>query len=108
MLASVDTGALASASSAATSAAGAAQESLQRARADARQNQPSIFSVQVLGFGNEPASDGSSAAAGNGSSVKAQAAGYRPNSAVQVVGDASMGEAARGQLTQAERQTLGL
>ncbi|MCQ9617051.1 filamentous hemagglutinin family protein [Paenalcaligenes niemegkensis] len=49
----VNTGALASASSASSAAATAAQETVQRVRNEARQNQPSIFSVQILGFGGE-------------------------------------------------------
>ena len=52
--ASVNTGALSSASAAASSAVGAAQDSAQRAQNQARQNQPSIISVQILGFGDEP------------------------------------------------------
>ncbi len=53
-IAAVNVGALSNASAAASQAAGAAQEVLQRERASARQNLPSIFTVRVLGFGSEP------------------------------------------------------
>ena len=46
--------ALASAS-ASSAAAGAAQESVQRAQQQSRQNLPSVISVQILGYGDEPA-----------------------------------------------------
>ena len=52
--ASVNTGALSSASAAASSAVGAAQDSAQRAQNQARQNQPSIISVADPGFGDDP------------------------------------------------------
>ena len=53
--ATVNTGALASASAASSAAAGAAQESVQRAQQQSRQNLPSVISVQILGYGDEPA-----------------------------------------------------
>ncbi|QOT82184.1 filamentous hemagglutinin family protein (plasmid) [Cupriavidus basilensis] len=52
-IAAVNVGALTNASSAAAQAATAAQDATQRDRAAARQNLPSIFTVRVLGFGNE-------------------------------------------------------
>ncbi|AEC18828.1 filamentous hemagglutinin-like protein [Pusillimonas sp. T7-7] len=97
----VNVGALTSASAASSAAAGAAQDSVSRARAEARQNQPSIFSVRILGFGNESASSG-----GGGSTASVPAGGgargvsYQPGGMVQVVSDAS--------LTPAERQSFGL
>ncbi|WP_241144329.1 filamentous haemagglutinin family protein, partial [Achromobacter xylosoxidans] len=56
--ATVNTGALSSASAAASSAATSAQDAVSRARNEARQNQPSIISVQVLGNGTEAMSGG--------------------------------------------------
>ena len=98
----VNVTALTSASAAASSAATAAQEVIQRERSAARNSLPSIFSVRVLGFGNEPAP-------GEGKvGPPAQPQGYRSGSAIQVLGDANMGEAARSQLTAAERRSLGL
>ncbi|WP_197488242.1 filamentous hemagglutinin family protein [Bordetella ansorpii] len=56
VVAAVNVGALTSASAAATSAATSAQDAVARSRAAAQKALPSIISVQVLGFGNEPAS----------------------------------------------------
>ena len=56
----------------------------QRAQNQARQNQPSIISVQILGFGDEPTA-GAASSRGRGSPER-QAA-YRRDGAVQVVGD---------------------
>ncbi len=53
VMAAVNVGALTSASAAASSAATAAQDTVARARAEARQNLPSIITVRVIGFGNE-------------------------------------------------------
>ncbi|SHI25341.1 hypothetical protein [Pollutimonas bauzanensis] len=61
----------------------AAQETVPRARNEARQNQPSIFSVQVLGFGGEPVG-------GGGAGLSVQEARYKPNGVVQVTGAADM------------------
>jgi filamentous hemagglutinin family protein len=52
-MASVNVGALSNASAAASSAAMAAQDTVQRAREAARQALPFVFTVRVLGFGNE-------------------------------------------------------
>ncbi|MGJ7573605.1 filamentous hemagglutinin family protein [Variovorax sp. RB2P76] len=54
VVAAVNVGALTNASAAASSAAAAAQDVMQRERAAARQSPPSVFTVRVLGFGNEP------------------------------------------------------
>lgn len=51
----VNVAALTDASAAASQAVSAAQDVVQRERAAARQNLPSIFSVRVLGFGSETA-----------------------------------------------------
>ncbi len=53
MVAAVNIGALTNASAAATQATAAAQEVLQRERASARQAQPSVVNVRVLGFGDD-------------------------------------------------------
>ena len=52
-LAAVNVGALSNASAAASQATAAAQDVLQRERTAARQNLPSIFTVRLIGFGNE-------------------------------------------------------
>ncbi|MCA1325588.1 filamentous haemagglutinin family protein [Herbaspirillum sp. alder98] len=52
-VASVNVGALSNASAAASSAAMAAQDTVQRARDASRQALPSVFTVRVLGFGEE-------------------------------------------------------
>jgi hypothetical protein len=53
VVAAVNVGALTNASAATSSATAAAQDVMQRERAAARQNLPSVFTVRVLGFGNE-------------------------------------------------------
>lgn len=52
VVAAVNTGALTSASAAASSATAAAQDVVQRNQAARQQNQPSIVTVQILGFGD--------------------------------------------------------
>jgi len=78
VLASVNVNALASASAAANSASQAAQDVMRKSQDDARRNQPSVISVQILGFGSasssiDPPARGNTAAA----------AGYDVNSAFQ-------------------------
>jgi post-segregation antitoxin (ccd killing protein) len=58
VVASVNVSALTNASAAASQAAMAAQDTVQRERTAARQALPSIFTVRVLGFGNEPTGAG--------------------------------------------------
>ncbi|MNR77986.1 Heme/hemopexin-binding protein precursor [compost metagenome] len=58
VIASANIGALTNASAAASQAAMAAQDVMQRDRSEARKNLPSIFTVRVLGFGNDPADGG--------------------------------------------------
>lgn len=77
----VNTGALASASAASSAASGAAEDSAQRARQQARQNQPSVISVQILGYGEEPL-----AGAGAAPQPRAATPSYRPDGVVQVQG----------------------
>ena len=105
-MAAVNVGALTSASAAASQASTAAQEVLQRERIAARQSLPSVFTVRVLGFGNEPVGEGGARSSGASGSTDVR---YRPGSALQVLGQAQrMGEGTRNQLTPAERRTLGL
>ncbi|MBO9356998.1 filamentous hemagglutinin N-terminal domain-containing protein [Bordetella petrii] len=101
VMAAVNVGALTSASAAASSAATAAQESVSRARGQARDNQPSVFTVRILGFGGQGATGGAAGGSAAGGSVAGnRRAGYRPDGMVQVVGEAA--------LTAAERRRFGL
>ncbi|HIE2513241.1 TPA: filamentous hemagglutinin family protein [Pseudomonas aeruginosa] len=98
LVASVNTGALTSASAAASSATQAAEDVSRQQQAAAWQRMPSVITVQVLGFGNErlePSRDGAS-----------RSPGYNPDSAVQVLGAGALGEQARSQLTDEERGNL--
>ncbi|MAO50766.1 MAG: filamentous hemagglutinin, partial [Pusillimonas sp.] len=107
----VNVGALTSASAASSAAADAAQDSVSRARNEARQNQPSIFSVRVLGFGNESASsaEGSGGvSAAPGSRLNGQPVSYRPDGMVQVLGDGKLDPQQADRLTSDERRRLGL
>jgi len=83
--AAVNVGALTNASAAASQAAGAAQEVLQRERASARQSLPSIFTVRVLGFGSEPPEGGEQAPRLK-SELQSGALPYDPRNRVQVLG----------------------
>ncbi|MGJ7543777.1 filamentous haemagglutinin family protein [Variovorax sp. LT1R16] len=103
----VNVGALTNASAAASQAATAAQDVIQRERVAARQALPSVFTVRVLGFGHEPTERGEPAPgrplpAGSQSKVR-----YDPASLVQLVG---RGQAFRGErmtdLTDDERRLL--
>ena len=101
--ASVNTGALSSAS-AAGSAVGAAQDSAQRAQNQARQNQPSIISVQILGFGDEPTAGAASSGA---AAPRERQATYRRDGAVQVVGDGPLDATQLARLSADERKAFG-
>ncbi|RIX81993.1 filamentous haemagglutinin family protein [Acidovorax cavernicola] len=105
VVASVNVGALTNASAAASQAVGAAQEAMQRERAAARQALPSVFSVRVLGFGNE-AADGAAAPADAGRAT-ARPVGYDEHSPVQVLGRGLLGDAQKTKLTAQERRLLG-
>jgi hypothetical protein len=103
IVAQVDTGALTSASSAASAAVSAEQDMVHRQQAAARQALPSIITVQVLGFGNEPMSSTPAAP----DTVLAAPPRYNPASAVRVLGMGSLPQSAREQLTAKEAANLG-
>ena len=102
-IAAVNVGALTNASAAASQAAVAAQDVLQRERAATRQSLPSVFTVRVLGFGSE----GDGAAAPAEPRAAATRVGYDVNSPVQVLGRGALPEAQKAKLTARERQLLG-
>lgn len=77
VLATVNVNALASASAAANSASQAAQDVMRKSQDDARRNQPSVISVQILGFGS-----GTSSIAPPARGTTANS-GYDANSAFQ-------------------------
>ncbi|WP_454902788.1 filamentous haemagglutinin family protein [Variovorax gossypii] len=108
VVAAVNVSALTNASAAASQATVAAQEALQRDRAAARQALPSVFTVRVLGFGNEPASGGSSDDnSGNGNKPSATPVSYNPRSVIRVLGGGgTLPPAASRQLTDEERANL--
>lgn len=97
VVAAVNTGALTQASSAATAAATAAQETVQRSRAETRQNLPSIITVQILGFGNEAMSGAPSPAPAAAADMPRQAR-YRPDGIVRVASPADLSAQERTQL----------
>ena len=102
LAASVNTGAITSASSAASSATQAAEDVARQQQNAARQNQASVFTVQVVSFGSEqlaPTRDGASREAPRA---------YDPASPVQVLGAGPLDEQARQRLTEEERGRLSL
>ncbi|MDW3715734.1 MULTISPECIES: filamentous haemagglutinin family protein [unclassified Pseudomonas] len=100
VVAAVNTGALSSASSAASSASDAAEGVARDQQAASRQRQPSIFTVQVLGFGNERV-----APSGEGAG---RTPTYDSGSSVQVLGAGQLDDQARNQLTTEEQRNLTL
>ena len=102
VVAAVNVGALTNASAAASQAANAAQDAVQRERAAARQAMPSVFTVRVLSTGNE--STEGAARPREGASLQSPAYDYK--GAVQVLGQMNLGDAALSQLTPAERRAL--
>ncbi|WP_307506525.1 filamentous hemagglutinin family protein [Variovorax sp. W1I1] len=112
-IASVNVGALTNASAAASQASMAAQDVMQRERAAARQALPSVFTVRVLGFGNEPAGGDSGSNGGNKDNDGAPAGkastpvSYNPRSVIRVLGGGgNLPPAASRQLTDEERANL--
>jgi filamentous hemagglutinin family protein len=97
LVASVNVSALTNASAAASQAAIAAQDVVQRERAAARQALPSIFTVRVLGFGND-AAGGDTAAPSSAPGLQSRGLPYDPASPVQLIGvggDFDAGQVAR-------------
>jgi hypothetical protein len=102
--ASVNVAAMTNASAAATQATAAAQDVVQRERAATRSAQPSVFTVRVLGFGNDAPPDSAQASPQDGARI--EAADYNPRSAVRVLGLGPLPESATRQLTAQERSRL--
>ncbi|WZB73031.1 filamentous hemagglutinin family protein [Achromobacter xylosoxidans] len=75
--AAVNTSALSSASAASGAAAASAKSEANRSRNAARQSQPSIISVQILGFGNEGAEGATQTPAGGSGPARASGAARR-------------------------------
>ncbi|WP_325346866.1 hypothetical protein [Xylophilus sp.] len=108
VVAAVNVAALTNASAAASTAVAAAQDAMQRERAVARQNLPSVFTVRVLGFGNEPAEEGKQAPPPPRAGLQGKAPiPYDPRSFVQIAahGDA-FDPAVMSKLTEAEQREL--
>ncbi|MEG0880575.1 MAG: filamentous hemagglutinin family protein, partial [Janthinobacterium sp.] len=103
-VASVNVAAMTNASAAATQATAAAQDVVQRERAATRAAQPSVFTVRVLGFGNDAPPDSAQASPQDGARI--EAADYNPRSAVRVLGLGPLPESATRQLTAQERSRL--
>ncbi|MDI3296407.1 filamentous haemagglutinin family protein [Janthinobacterium tructae] len=103
VIASVNVGALSNASAAASQAVTAAQDVLQRERAATRQAQPSLFTVKVLGFGNEKADE---AGVGKHQGGEPQASNYQPAGVVQVLGAGPLTAPQLQALTPNERRGL--
>ncbi|ATD58882.1 hemagglutinin [Janthinobacterium svalbardensis] len=103
VIAAVNVGALSNASAAASQAVTAAQDVLQRERAATRQALPSLFTVKVLGFGNEQTDEGGS---GKGKGGEPQASNYQPAGVVQVLGAGPLTAPQLQALTPNERRGL--
>jgi filamentous hemagglutinin family protein len=102
----VNVGDLTNASAVASQAALAAQDVVHQQQAAARQALPSIFTVRVLGFGND-ASDSGAAPASSSSGQQSDASGYDRKNRVQVVGHGeSMKPELLSRLTAEERRAL--
>jgi filamentous hemagglutinin family protein len=110
LVATVNVSALTNASAAASQASMAAQDVMQRERAAARQELPSVFTVRVLGFGNEPAAGGTDAPAPGerrGEAPAGAGAAYNARSVIRVLGGgATLPPSASRQLTDEERANL--
>ncbi len=109
VVASVNVGALTNASAAAAQATMAAQDVMQRERASARQALPSVFTVRVLGFGDEAPAPAPAPAGGASSAPAAPAqrsVRYDPASPFQMLGQGALDAAQLAKLTPAERARL--
>ncbi|MGJ7484361.1 filamentous hemagglutinin family protein [Variovorax sp. LT2P21] len=101
VIASVNVGTLTNASAAASQAAVAAQDVMQRERAAARQALPSVFTVRVLGFGNDAPGAPQSSNGAQGEKLS-----YNPDSVVQLLGGGVLTAAQQQALTPSERSAL--
>ncbi len=107
VVAAVNVSALANASAAASQASAAAQDALQRERATARQALPSIFTVRVIGFGNEPAQDDGAMPSAPAAGGRSGATRYDMANPVQLVGNGQHFDAGGwARLTDDERRQL--
>jgi hypothetical protein len=118
VVASVNVGALTSASAAASQAAMAAQDEVQRERTAVRQSLPSIFTVRVLGFGSDTlpgnstngptgSSGGDKAAPARGNPPSVAQIPYDTHNFVQVAGHGDeFDPVVMSKLSDAERREL--
>ncbi|MDA7415179.1 filamentous hemagglutinin family protein [Xenophilus arseniciresistens] len=109
VVAAVNIGALTQASAAAASAAMAAQESVRQERAAARQSLPSVFTVRVVGFGNEslPPAEASPPSQPRAGARQGTSLRYEPTHSVQVFGHGHQFDASvMSLLTDAEKASL--
>jgi filamentous hemagglutinin family protein len=97
-IAAVNVGALTSASQAASSAVQAAEQITRQSQ----RNQPSVISVQILGYGSERLEAGGDGATGG------TAVNYNPDSSVQVLGAGPLSPSSRAMLTAEERSKLSM
>ena len=98
--ATVNTGALSSASSAGSAAAQAADSATRNQQAAARQARASIVTVEVLSFGSEPVQ--------RDIEQTPKTTGYNPNSPVQIIGAGPLSDHAQASLTDEERRQISL
>ncbi|SEC21795.1 Filamentous haemagglutinin family outer membrane protein [Pseudomonas marginalis] len=97
--ATVNTGAMSSASAAGAAASQAAEDAARSQQAAAKQGRPSIMTVEVLSLGTEPLSR---------EPEPRKTSGYNPDSPVQVLGAGPLSEQARARLTDEERKQISL
>lgn len=98
--ATVNTGALSSASAAGAAASQAAEDAARSQQAAARQSRASIVTVEVLSFGSEPVP--------REPQEQQKTSAYNPDSPVQVLGAGPLSEQARARLTDEERRQISL
>ena len=98
--ATVNTGAMSSASAAGAAASQAAEDAARSQQAAAKQGRPSIMTVEVLSLGSEPLPREPEPAQ--------KTSGYNPDSPVQVLGAGPLSEQARARLTEEERKQISL
>jgi hypothetical protein len=97
--ATVNTGAMSSASAAGAAASQAAEDAARSQQAAARQGRPSIMTVEVLSLGTEPLPR---------EPEPRKTSGYNPDSPVQVLGAGPLSDQARARLTDEERKQISL